>query len=613
MPKGVFWCVAILLAVLVAPATARDTQIVLGQTKAAVGGSALDTLKAYRITYVLRQNGLEGEGTTLTDVVRGRTVTRYKLGPLTGGEGHDGQRFWMQDAAGIVTVPEGGDRRAQTISAHYRQALAHWYPARAKPANVEFRMQLFRGRVKEALDITPQGGLMFELWFDAQTKFMDRVIEVGATETRTTIYEEYRSVGPLMFPHRIRTSNAAAAFGAERIVRKVEINPEVADADFAPPPPPAPDYAFAGAKREVVLPFRLVNNHVYADVKLNGRTFSLLVDTGAANVMTPAVARELGLGSVGDARVWGAGETSERAQFTRVATMALGGVRLRNQVFAVVPLEKLADVEGVPFHGMVGYELFKRFIVRIDYRARRLTLTHPADWRPQNAGTAVPFVFNGTVPEVEGDIDGVPAAFDFDTGSRASVGLNSPFVQRHALRARFVPNVEAVTGWGLGGPTRASVARVRRLRLGPVVINDVVVDMSRHTQGVLSHAAPAGSVGSGLLKRFTVTFDYAGQRVFLLPHEGTPRRDGFDRSGLWINRSAGGFRVDGVVERSPAAQAGLVEGDVIVEIDGVRAGALPLPAVRDRLRDDPPGTAVRLRVRAQGVLRDVTIRLRDLI
>ncbi|MBP6014433.1 MAG: aspartyl protease family protein [Alphaproteobacteria bacterium] len=602
-----------LLFVVATPLRADDPSLVLRQTKLAAGGGKLDELKAIRTTFRLRQSGLEGSGTTLTDIGGGRTVTRFILGPMTGAEGHDGKRFWFQDSAGIVTVPEGADRRAQNVSAQFRQSLAHWFPKRSVAAPINFRLQLFQSRVKEALEIAPQGGLAFELWFDAQTKLLDRAIEVGATETRTTIYQDYRPFQGLVIPYRILTSNAAAVFGAERTITKVELNPAVADADFAIPAPPKPDYAFSGVKREVVLPFRFVNNHVYADVRLNGRVFSLLIDTGAANVMTPEVARALRLRSVGDARVWGAGETSERAEFTRVARVALGNVRLRDQLFAVVPLEKLNDVEGVPFHGMIGYELFKRFVVRIDYEARKLTLTDPSIWNEQGAGVAVPFVFNGTVPEIEGDIDGVPAAFDIDTGSRASVGLNSPFVQRHALRARFVPNVEAVTGWGIGGPTRASVARVKRLRLGSIAINDVIVDMSRHTQGVMSHGAPAGSVGSGLLKRFAMTFDYAGQRVFFLPHERTATRDAFDRSGLWINRGGGGFRIDGVVARSPAGEAGLKDGDVITAVDGKPASAMSLSELRDRMRDAPLGSEVRLSVRSGGVMRAVVLRLRDLI
>ena len=143
-------------------------------------------LTAIRITYRLRQNGLEGTGVTLTDVAGGRVVTRFRLGPLTGAEGFDGRRYWTQDAAGLVTIPEGGDRRLQSVSAQYRQALGYWYPARAARAKISLRIQLFRMRIKEALEIAPEGGLPFEFWFDAQTKLLDRVIEVGATETRTT-------------------------------------------------------------------------------------------------------------------------------------------------------------------------------------------------------------------------------------------------------------------------------------------------------------------------------------------------------------------------------------------------------------------------------------------
>ncbi|MEQ1867888.1 MAG: retropepsin-like aspartic protease, partial [Micropepsaceae bacterium] len=416
-------CVALVLfALLSGTASARDVQVVLAQTKSAAGGAALDGVKAIRITYRLRQNGLEGTGVTLTDVVTGREVTRFRLGPLTGAEGFDGRRYWTQDAAGLVTIPEGGDRRPQSVSAQYRQALGYWYPARAAKAQVKLRIQLFRMRIKEALEIVPEDGLPFEIWFDAQTKLLDRVVEVGATETRTTSFEDYRSVGALMIAYRIRSSNAAAAFGAERTVGKVEINPKFDESAFAVPLEPAPDYVFSGRERRVTVPFRFVNNHIYVDAKLNGRVFPLLVDTGAANVITPTATRVLGLPSVGEGRVRGAGDDTEPVAFTRVSVLALGGVKLRNQLFSVVPLEKLGDIEGMPFHGLIGYELFKRFVVRIDYEARTLTLIEAKSFVPDKVGVAVPFVFNGTVPEVEGVIGGVAATFDVDTGSRASVG-----------------------------------------------------------------------------------------------------------------------------------------------------------------------------------------------
>lgn len=613
MPFKAIIALAIVASLIAPPAGARSVELVLTQSKAAAGGAALDDLRALRFSYRLRQSGLEGTGTTLIDVRTGRIVTRFRLGPLSGAEGFDGARAWFQDQAGIVTVPEGGDRRAQTISAQYRQALGLWYPARAPKAAIEFRMQLFRQRIKEALEIKPAGGLKFELWFDAQTKMLERVIEDGATETRTMIFEDYRRVEGIAVPFRIRSSNAAAAFGAERVVTRVEINPPIDDTAFAVPAPPQPDYRFARGAQTTTLPFRLVNNHIYADVKLNGRTYPLLIDSGAVNLITPTVARALRLRAVGDAQVKGAGEFTAHAAFAGINDVQIGGVRLKNQMFAVVPLEGLGEVEGVPFNGIIGYELFKRLVVRIDYAQATLALSEPASWRADEAGTAVPFVFNGTVPEVTGSIAGIPATFDVDTGSRVSVGLNSPFVQMHALRARFRPSIEAVTGWGLGGATRGTVARAERITLGPVNVRDIVVDMSWPRQGLLSNAAPAGSIGSGLLKRFTVTFDYTRQRLFLSERRDVPQRDGYDRSGLWINRDKRGFRIDAVVVGSPAAAAGLAVDDVIVTVDGRAAADLELSAVRDVLRDRAPGTVVRLGVVRAGARREVALTLRNLI
>jgi hypothetical protein len=257
-----------------------------------------------------------------------------------------------------------------------------------------------------------------------------------------------------------------------------------------------------------------------------------------------------------------------------------------------VPLEKLNDVEGMPFHGILGYELFKRMVVRVDYDARTLTLSDARSWNPAGAGVAVPFVFNGTIPEVEGEIGGLAGSFAVDTGSRTSVGLNSPFVMKFGLRARFSPSIETVSSWGIGGPSRSTIARVKRMRLGSIPVDNVVVDMSLQRHGVLSHAWPAGSIGSGLLKRFIVTFDYPRQRIYLAPGVLRLTPDAYDRSGLWINQAGEGFRIVAVVAQSPGALAGLREGEVITAVDGKPARAFTLGDLRDRLRDGAPGTEV---------------------
>jgi C-terminal processing protease CtpA/Prc len=78
-------------------------------------------------------------------------------------------------------------------------------------------------------------------------------------------------------------------------------------------------------------------------------------------------------------------------------------------------------------------------------------------------------------------------------------------------------------------------------------------------------------------------------------------------------RAAGGFEVADVVAGGPAEAADVKLGDRIAAIDDTPAEKLSLPAVRERFRAEPVGTAVKLAVLAGGERREVTLVLRDLI
>jgi C-terminal processing protease CtpA/Prc len=76
-----------------------------------------------------------------------------------------------------------------------------------------------------------------------------------------------------------------------------------------------------------------------------------------------------------------------------------------------------------------------------------------------------------------------------------------------------------------------------------------------------------------------------------------------------------GVRVVGVTPNGPAANAGVVAGDVIVAVDGTDLTGLgpPTPAQRllDHTRDLDPGETVELRVLRDGDYRDLTVETRE--
>jgi membrane-associated protease RseP (regulator of RpoE activity) len=226
----------------------------------------------------------------------------------------------------------------------------------------------------------------------------------------------------------------------------------------------------------------------------------------------------------------------------------------------------------------------------------------------------VPFEFYDHLPQVTGAIDGLPARFNIDTGSRSEIDVTGPFVARHKLREKYVKGVSAITGWGVGGPSRSYVARVPSLMLYGIKVDDVVAALSEAKGGSFSDPSYDGNIGSGFLKRFVVSFDYAHQLMYLERLTPQPADVGrFDRSGMWINAAIDAYEVKSIAANSPAAQAGLAEGDLITSLNGQRAVAEHLSDARSMLRALPAGTQIDVTFKRGGIEQRTTLKLRDQI
>jgi PDZ domain/Aspartyl protease len=224
----------------------------------------------------------------------------------------------------------------------------------------------------------------------------------------------------------------------------------------------------------------------------------------------------------------------------------------------------------------------------------------------------IPFVFYDHLPYVSGRIGSLSAHFDIDTGSRSALDITSPFVAANRLRDRFPKGAVAVTGYGVGGPSRSHVVRMPSVAIGSITINDPVVDLSEARAGSFSDPNYDGNVGSGLLKSFVVTFDYTRRIMYLKRIEPVPPDVGtFDRSGLWINAHDDGYQITDVAPGSAGARAGLAVHDLITQVDGSPVTDEGLSDMRQRLRSEPPGTQVRLAVRRGSQVLTVTLVLRD--
>jgi hypothetical protein len=367
--------------------------------------------------------------------------------------------------------------------------------------------------------------------------------------------------------------------------------------------------------KTATIPFTLIDNRIFVPVTINGRgPYQFIFDTGGANILDPATAKDLGLELEPDGEAWGAGAARQQAWRTDVTRADLGGVAIRDHEFRAVSLEAIRRAIGFRrLDGLVGRELFERFVIDIDYAGQTLTFAEPTSWNPGGThGKPHALDFFGGIPMLPAAVDGLRGNFIIDTGDRSSLTLFGPFVDRHGLRATSAKKVQAVTGWGVGGPIPADVARSAFAFAGHN-LKGIVTRMPLLKTGGFASAEAAGSIGTGILKRFRATFDYSRKHLYLTPGPGYADADPADRSGLWLSMDDAGFKVMSVVSGSPAAEAGLRVDDIVVAIDGKAAAQLFLVELRERLRTTPPGAQVQLTVKTGTNTRDVTITLRDLI
>ncbi len=511
---------SLILSITATQAAATDVASVLAANHAAVGN--MPTSGSAVFSYDHGEAGLRGSLVDRFDLATGAFVETVQAGPIGEAVGYDGSIPWQRDISGANTAQEGGDRIETAVNTAYRLANQWWRPDRGGAAITYEGLESTAGSALDHLIVIPKRGKRFDAWFDADTHLLIKIAQDQQFMHVTETFSDYRLDGGLVLAHHTeRDPGLGQAAISTSTLKQAEFTPTEPLSAYSRPAGAPTGASILGGAASTTVPFRLLNNHVYVQAFVNGKgPYTFIVDTGGHTLLSPRLVAEVGLRPVGEAVTSGAGEGHATTGFVHFDEIAIGDARLRDEIAFATDVYDSA-VEGISVDGMIGFELIRRLVTQIDYGRRTLTFIDPARFQSTGLGVAVPFVFYDHLPDVKGSIDGLPARFDIDTGSRAELDITSPFVVAHDMRSRFTKGVSAVTGWGVGGPARDYMVRLPSIQLGPVEIDNLAAGLSEAKNGSFSDPNFDGNVGSALLKRFVVTFDYAHQVMYLKPI--TPR------------------------------------------------------------------------------------------
>jgi predicted aspartyl protease len=231
---------------------------------------------------------------------------------------------------------------------------------------------------------------------------------------------------------------------------------------------------------------------------------------------------------------------------------------------------------GIPVHGLIGFNLFKDYIVEIDNINEKISLFKPEfyKYRDRKNDIILPLHFDGNKPFVRttivtDEMAEVPVKLLIDTGASDAIWLSEKSDERIKLPQN---HIETFLGRGLSGDLYGVKGRIDGIWVGPLVLPKPIVAFpnSELIDQLISSNDRNGTIGAEILRRFQVTIDYRNSRLTLRPTNKVREDFNYNMSGMEITNPMPGlpiFTIAEIRENSPAYFAGLKENDQILTIN----------------------------------------------
>jgi hypothetical protein len=373
-------------------------------------------------------------------------------------------------------------------------------------------------------------------------------------------------------------------------------------------------FSLANGKKKVEIPIEIYNNLIVIPVILNGALpLKFILDTGVrtailtektfSDILNLSYSRKYTISGPG-------GEQLIDAYITNNVSLELPGVLGRGHALLVLGQDylELRNYLGTDVHGILGYELFSRFIVKVDYEKKVLTLMQPKKFKPKRKYQAIPIKIEDTKPYVTTSVvlaDGTQISAKLLVDSGASHGL---MLDRGSDVRITMPKdtISSVIGRGLGGEITGKIGRIRSLKLGSYEVKNVIAsfpDPNSYFDSLkLGATKRNGAIGGEVLSRFTVVFNFPDEEIYLKKNGQFKKKFHYNLSGVMVKAKGSRLNVFEVIDvrrRSVAAVAGVQIGDLIKTINGINTQGLDLNTINGFF-NSKPGKKVHLVVSRDG-------------
>ncbi|MBK9359118.1 MAG: hypothetical protein IPN08_17370 [Bacteroidales bacterium] len=377
-------------------------------------------------------------------------------------------------------------------------------------------------------------------------------------------------------------------------------------------------------RNRMTIPFGNFDNIVIIDATINDSVpIKLILDSGVEGIILTDmdIAGLFADRCVRNFRVTAPGTIELlEACITSPVLVKVGGLMpsITNLILLNEDYFSLESYIGTKVHGLIGMERFRNMVVTTNYNRNLITFVRPSHYRIPDHAEIIPISISRGKPYMN-------ARVEFDNGTIRDLwllidsGANHPLLLEYNSLGGYKPQktIEATIGKGLAGNMKGEFARVGWLMLGNLRLDNPITSFTDSylpgNSDVRLHRN--GTLGSGALSRFRVTFDYSRERLILQKGSDFRRPFEYNMSGITLKTLGSMFNVyevSDIIPGSPAEIAGIRTGDILLSIDQTFTFTMTLGEVNKKLSAGD-GIRVNLTLSREGTQMEVRLRLKKLI
>ncbi len=358
------------------------------------------------------------------------------------------------------------------------------------------------------------------------------------------------------------------------------------------------NYSIKTGQSFATIPFEMHNDFIVLPVMLDGKIpLNFILDTGASN--TIVIHREytdiIGVGYTKRLYLKGVDQSRKvSVLLTDGVDLELPEITAKDQNILVLEDSHIDfdKYSGTRIHGILGLDLFRRFIVKIDYSSRFIYLFEPESHKFNiEKYSGIPLIRKNKkiyLAESSKMINHPNTEIKWLVDTGAALTL---LIQNNESDSLLLPQHKTPgnIGRGLGGYILGYIGKIKTLKFGDYHFENVICNFQEIPDSVFIQEFPEGKrgiIGNKILKQFHLVFDYQKNILYARANKFYKTKEGKELSGLSIIASGlelNQFSIEEVFPGSPGKKAGLQPGDSIKKINGKSTYFMNLQKVEQKL------------------------------